>query len=385
MRGRPLRTIIAVCATLTTVAATFAATEGVAAADVDGFQVLVSTPGELTAGGQAATFSAIMSNALGPDETVQLRAVFTGSAALAPDEVQLGYESDPAAHSYTTVTLAGASAGTLTGTFPAIAIPLLTQGHTSLALRLGVTGGIPIGTLTAEFDLIGAGNTLLARGGGDIDVSSQFSDVGASTPFASEIDELAAEHVIDGYPDGTFRPNGYVSRDAFAGLLARVLGLPVGPCTSGTSPFRDVPRSNAFCTAIAAMAAAHIIRGYPDGTFRPGATIARQAIAAYLARADGWLRAGKSASGALDHSCTRPIPFTDVRSSNPFCGDIEWLAAHGIALGYSNGTFGGTGLTTRGATAALLVRFQQYENLQTCCETVPPPGGGGAGVHPLQR
>lgn len=178
-----------------------------------------------------------------------------------------------------------------------------------------------------------------------------------------------------------------MSRDEFAGMLARILGLPVGPCTSGSAPFADVSRSNAFCTAIAAMAAAHIVRGYRNETFQPGATIARQAIAAYLARADGWLRAGKSATGAVDHGCTRPIPFKDVSSSSPFCGDIEWLAAHGITKGYPDGTFGVTTLTTRGATAALLARFQQYENLdlQTCCEPVPPPGGGGGGVRPLQR
>ena len=51
-----------------------------------------------------------------------------------------------------------------------------------------------------------------------------------------------------------------------------------------TSPFSDVPTGHPFYTEIAWLAEQGITTGFPDGTFRPGQSITREAMAAFLYR-----------------------------------------------------------------------------------------------------
>ena len=79
--------------------------------------------------------------------------------------------------------------------------------------------------------------------------------------------------VIGGYPDGSFNPNGSITRAEFATILAKAFGL---TGKSGTS-FSDVERDNHWAKDyIYACAAAGIVGGYPDGTFGPDKAITRQ-------------------------------------------------------------------------------------------------------------
>jgi len=55
--------------------------------------------------------------------------------------------------------------------------------------------------------------------------TATFSDVPTTHPFFQEIEALAASGITTGYPDGTFKPNNYVTRQALAAYLARALGL----------------------------------------------------------------------------------------------------------------------------------------------------------------
>jgi len=53
----------------------------------------------------------------------------------------------------------------------------------------------------------------------------------------------------------------------------------------GGQTFSDVPPSHPFYNDITWLSRSGITTGYPDGTFRPGAPVTRQAMAAYLQRA----------------------------------------------------------------------------------------------------
>lgn len=55
--------------------------------------------------------------------------------------------------------------------------------------------------------------------------TATFSDVPTTHPFFQEIEALAASGIATGYPDGTFRPSNFVTRQAMAAFLARALGL----------------------------------------------------------------------------------------------------------------------------------------------------------------
>lgn len=109
-----------------------------------------------------------------------------------------------------------------------------------------------------------------------------FADVSpdsAAYPYAGF---LSAKGIIKGYPDGTFRPYGPITRAEMAAVLARTSGLsgyrPVSPT------FKDVNPSYWAYATIEAAARSGLIKGYPDGTFRPQAVVRRAELAALLFR-----------------------------------------------------------------------------------------------------
>ncbi len=66
-----------------------------------------------------------------------------------------------------------------------------------------------------------------------------FSDVPPSHPYFTAISDLAGRQVINGFTDGTFRPDNPVTRQQFAKMIVKSLGLPVS--AADTDPFTDVP------------------------------------------------------------------------------------------------------------------------------------------------
>jgi hypothetical protein len=91
-----------------------------------------------------------------------------------------------------------------------------------------------------------------------------------------------AATVADGYPDGSFQPSLSVTRGQFSKMAVKGLGLaeydPVAPS------FSDVAKGSTFFTFIEGAVADGVINGYPDGTFRPSNTISRQQANSILGR-----------------------------------------------------------------------------------------------------
>ncbi len=156
---------------------------------------------------------------------------------------------------------------------------------------------------------------------------------------------MVAEGITTGYQDGTFRPTGAVTRQALAAYIFRYnyYGLEAPRCTE--APFPDVPVDSPFCGQIAWMAYYGLAQGYPDGTFRPNASVSRQAAAAFLERYTFY-----------PDRYSEPTRFPDV-GAGPFCTSITFLSDGGIAEGYSDGTFRPTAEVTRQAIAAYLYRL----------------------------
>jgi DNA-binding beta-propeller fold protein YncE len=80
--------------------------------------------------------------------------------------------------------------------------------------------------------------------------------------------------LADGYPDGTFRPDRAVTSGQLAKMVAD--GLRIPPADPATPSFSDVPRGSIFYQYVEGAAAAGIISGYADGTFRPDENILRE-------------------------------------------------------------------------------------------------------------
>lgn len=202
---------------------------------------------------------------------------------------------------------------------------------------------------------------------GALAVTPTFSDVGPGHPFLAEIEWMAAEGMTTGYPDGTFRPAEPVTRQAFAAFLYRAghqdprdadrvePPLFVPPATP---TFTDVPVGHPFYAEVEWMAAMGLTNGYPDGTFRPGATISRQALAAFLYRGYQEMVTFEGTRTAVRVGPGGQV-FTDVPPGHPFFTEIGWMAEAGLSNGYVDGTYRPADPVTRQATAAFLYRFDQ--------------------------
>lgn len=133
---------------------------------------------------------------------------------------------------------------------------------------------------------------------------TQLKDVSSSWA-KSDILSLVGKGVIKGYPNGTFRPQKGVTRAEFAKILATAFHLdPTAPPT-----FPDAKSSWARSN-IAALAERGIINGYPDGTFRPNNPIDRAEMIAMVTRALNF--------GDKDGIMTQgwPETFSDINNGN---------------------------------------------------------------------
>lgn len=103
-----------------------------------------------------------------------------------------------------------------------------------------------------------------------------FTDVKGGMAYAYAIGLMAKIGVIEGYSDGTFRPDATVNRAEFLKivLLASGYGDRI-PEVSSSSGFSDTDANAWYAKYVAFSKAKGIIEGYPDGTFKPDQQISR--------------------------------------------------------------------------------------------------------------
>ena len=112
--------------------------------------------------------------------------------------------------------------------------------------------------------------------------SSSFRDVPDGKWYTTYVATLEKAGVIVDSKDGNFRPNEAITRAELASMLAQFANV-----TGGTNTFSDVPATHWAADYIAAAVRSGWIQGYPDGTFRPEQTIKRAEMTAMVNRALG--------------------------------------------------------------------------------------------------
>lgn len=115
--------------------------------------------------------------------------------------------------------------------------------------------------------------------------SSGFSDT--ANHWAREfIDTAASLGIVNGYPDGRFGPDEEITREQMAVMLVKAAQLDTS-AYSGELPFTDRDNISSWAaSAVAAAVANGLIKGYPDGTFRPQQLATRAEAATVLALLD---------------------------------------------------------------------------------------------------
>jgi len=158
------------------------------------------------------------------------------------------------------------------------------------------------------------------------------------------LDEWQDEGLIDGYGDGSFQPNGTVTRAEFAKLVNRTLGF----TAESEISFSDVTERDWFHAEVAKAVAAGYAQG-SGGLFRPNQPVTRAEAAAMLARAAG-----------LAAKEERADAFADAASIPAWArGSVGAAAEAGYMTGYPDGTFGALGSITRAEAVVTLDRVRR--------------------------
>lgn len=97
----------------------------------------------------------------------------------------------------------------------------------------------------------------------------------------NKIDTLAQRGIINGKSEASFDPEGTMTRAEFAAIITRGLGLP----DKGPATFSDIQDTDWFCNYIGTAYSYGIIKGISDTHFNPNGTITRQEAAVMVARA----------------------------------------------------------------------------------------------------
>lgn len=180
----------------------------------------------------------------------------------------------------------------------------------------------------------------------DVEVKEKgiFIDVPTSHPYYKEITALVNKKYITGYEDGTFKPEGNLTRAHAAVIISRALGLDTSKVVN--PQFKDIPTSHNYYKEIAAVQNAGIISGKQDGNFDPNGQLTRGQMAKIIAKA--YKLTGIST-----------IQFKDVKPSDWQYEYVQALAYNNVTTGYSDGTFKPYSNITRAHFSVFLYRTIQ--------------------------
>ena len=109
----------------------------------------------------------------------------------------------------------------------------------------------------------------------NVPATVSFSDVPDGAWYADAVETLASLGMFTGYPDGTFHPNSTITRAEFAAAALSFADM----APSARCSFPDVSAQDWFYPYVASAAEYGWIGGYPDGTFRPSGSITRAEVA----------------------------------------------------------------------------------------------------------
>ncbi|MBO7745112.1 S-layer homology domain-containing protein [Paenibacillus sp. MWE-103] len=218
----------------------------------------------------------------------------------------------------------------------AVGVVLQADGSvTPVPTTFAVVGGTSVAVIKADHN---SAYTVIGH-------TSALSDIGGSWA-KGKIAVLANKLILTGYADGSFKPNGAVTRAEFAQMIARGLGLHTG---SGRAAFTDVSADAWYAGVLEAMAFRGFIDGYADGSFKPNREISRQEEAVILGRVLAYLHDGTTpGEAALDAFHDRDAIAGYAKSA------VASLAQLKIMNGDAAGNLNPQASATRAETAALI-------------------------------
>lgn len=155
---------------------------------------------------------------------------------------------------------------------------------------------------------------------------------------------------IDGYEDGTFKPDNPVTRAEFVKMLVSALCDDFDPNENyGTTSFADIPLNMWYENYVAYAQQNQLIDGYKDGTFRPNNPISRAEAAKITASILG-----------LNLETAPDANYSDVPADNWAALSINALTQNGALSGDGHGRFRPNDNITRAEAAKVIVSVLNF-------------------------
>ena len=166
-----------------------------------------------------------------------------------------------------------------------------------------------------------------------------FTDINSSHWAYDSVINLAEKFILNGYLDGTFKPESNITRAEFAKIIVSATGS-VDPYALST--FKDVNSGDWYYSYVSTAYSMGYITGYPDSSFRPNDNITRADICTIVNR-------------VLKAENTSVTVFKDDSSIPSYAKDAVYaLNAKGVINGYQDGTFAPLTFATRAQTAKII-------------------------------
>lgn len=158
--------------------------------------------------------------------------------------------------------------------------------------------------------------------------AANFPDLQPATPFYGYMTWAAEQGYIDAYPDGTFRPYATVTRQEIAAIFYKFYGKPEYT-PPAKSYLKDISPTHKYYKEISWAVTMDVFTGKEDGTLGPEEPVTKGEVAYYF-----YALAGEPYYIAPGISF-----FTDLNYETPYYKEIHFLADSKIATGWSDGTY----------------------------------------------
>ncbi len=187
--------------------------------------------------------------------------------------------------------------------------------------------------------------------------TSSFSDVKTTDPLSSAIEYLKSQGIIQGYADGTFKPNQTVTRAEAVKIIVAPIVTPEVLATYTSSTFNDIPAGTWYLPYTeAALKKLGAIDGPPSKPAFKGAN------GVTLAE---FLKIMEKANGidpATSYSdITYPIATDVVNASDWYYGPVRYALTASMIIVKEDGTISPAATLTRADVANLIYRYLMYK------------------------
>lgn len=171
-----------------------------------------------------------------------------------------------------------------------------------------------------------------------------FSDVAEGLWYTPYVLDMAGRGAVTGFPDGTFRPTGAVTRAQVVNVLYQLSG---GVPVNFAMPFSDVAEGLWYTEAVRWAASQKIVTGFEDGSFRPDANVTRQDLAVMLVRYQ------QAAGIELSQEGAAPA-FRDNEQIAAYAAEAIYVLQKAGVVNGADGKFNPTATASRGELCKML-------------------------------